>query len=139
HYKGTAQALLELLSGETELAALSLSSAAQNKGKLKVLGQTGAMRHPILADVPTTAESGMPEVNLVFWWGLLAPPQTGTAIVQRLAQTLENSLNDQAVRARFTSVGADVAFMPPAEFSARITAEQRKWADLLPKWGFKPE
>ena len=89
---------MDAISGEIEMAPLALSSAAANQSRLRVLAQTGPVRHPLLPDVPTTAEAGMPEVSLVYWWGLFAPPGTPAAIVEVIERELKVVLSDRTSR-----------------------------------------
>src|SRR5262249_55895027 len=62
-YRGTSEAMLAIISGEADTGAFALSSGVTNKDRVRVLGQTGAARHPLLPDIPTTAEIGMPDVG----------------------------------------------------------------------------
>ena len=67
------------------MASMGLASGrVAEGGKLRLLAQTGPVRHPLYPDVPTTAEYGLPDVRMDTWFGLIAPPRTPAAIVERL-------------------------------------------------------
>ncbi|TMK16528.1 MAG: tripartite tricarboxylate transporter substrate binding protein [Alphaproteobacteria bacterium] len=84
-YRGGGQAASDAVAGQIEMVSLGLASArVAEGGALRVLAQTGPRRHPMFADVPTTAELGMPDVRMDTWFGLLAPPDTPEPIVARL-------------------------------------------------------
>ena len=138
-YKGTSEAMLSIISGETNFGVFSLSMGASNKDLVRVLAQTGLVRHSLLPDVPTTTESGMPDVGVTFWFSIFAPPKTPPQIVAQLADSLKATLEERDVKDRFLSLGASVDFMPPAEFSKVVVDEEKKWGQLIPAMGFKPE
>ena len=76
-YRGGAQAAADAISGQIEMVSMGLASArVAEGGKLRILAQTGPSRHPMFADVPTTAEFGLPDVRMDTWFGLIAPPNT---------------------------------------------------------------
>src|SRR5438477_617699 len=80
--------------GQIEMVSLGLASArVAEGGALRVLAQTGPRRHPMFADVPTTAELGMPDVRMDTWFGLLAPPDTPEPIVARLVRESDAVVN----------------------------------------------
>jgi len=134
-YKGTAQVATDTLAGEIELASMALSSAVANRQRLRVLAQTGPTRHPTLAEVPTTAELGMPEVRVDIWFGVMAPPNTPAPVVNRVSSAVGQVLQQAAVREKLVSMGLDATYMPAAAFSGYIADEKKKWARLLPSWG----
>jgi tripartite-type tricarboxylate transporter receptor subunit TctC len=138
-YRGTSEAMLAIISGEVETGVFALSSGATNKDKVRVIAQTGVKRHPLLPDVPTTIEAGMPDVGIIFWFGIFAPPNTPQPIVNRLSNDLQLTLKDPEIQNKFANLGAIVDFLPSAEFAKRVTEEEQKWGDLIPKMGFKPE
>ena len=135
-YRGGAQAAADAISGQIEMVSMGLASArVAEGGKLRVLAQTGPRRHPLFADVPTTAEFGLPEVRMDTWFGLIAPPNTSDAIVSRLARALEAGLQQPSFRERLFSIGCDVALKSPADFAAFIAADRDKWSRLIPAMG----
>jgi tripartite-type tricarboxylate transporter receptor subunit TctC len=138
-YRGTSEAMLAVISGEVEMGAFSLSMGSSNRDRVRVLAQTGPSRHPTLADIPTTAEAGLPDVGVTYWFGIFAPPQTPTPIIDRLAHDLKATLGEQDLQQKLWTMGAIVDYLPPEEFAKYVTAEQQKWGSLIPAMGFKPE
>ena len=138
-YNGIAQVGTDTISGQIEMASMALSTAAGNRGRLRILAQTGPTRHPMLLDVPTTAEIGMPEVAVVYWFGLFVPPRTPQAIVERLARELEAVLKQPVFRDRLSAMGTDASFLPPTEFARLVAEDKKKWAQLIPAMGIQPE
>jgi tripartite-type tricarboxylate transporter receptor subunit TctC len=135
-YRGGGQAASDAISGQIEMVSLGLASArVAEGGALRVLAQTGPRRHPMFADVPTTAELGMPDVRMDTWFGLIAPPNMPEPIVARLVRESEAVVSQPAFREKLFKIGCDAAWMPPAEFSAFMSGETRKWERLIPAMG----
>jgi len=135
-YRGGGQAASDAISGQIEMVSLGLASArVADGGALRVLAQTGPRRHPMFADVPTTAELGMPDVRMDTWFGLIAPPNMPEPIVARLVRDSGAVVNQPAFREKLFKIGCDVAWMPSAEFSAFMLADIKKWGQLIPAMG----
>jgi tripartite-type tricarboxylate transporter receptor subunit TctC len=135
-YRGGGQAASDAISGQIEMVSLGLASArVAEGGALRVLAQTGPRRHPMFADVPTTAELGMPDVRMDTWFGLLAPPDTPEPIVARLVRESDAVVNQPAFREKLFRIGCDAAWMPPSEFSAFMRDDTKKWERLIPAMG----
>jgi tripartite-type tricarboxylate transporter receptor subunit TctC len=135
-YRGGGQAASDAISGQIEMVSLGLASArVAEGGVLRVLAQTGPRRHPMFADVPTTAELGMPDVRMDTWFGLLAPPDTPEPIVARLVRESDAVVNQPAFREKLFKIGCDAAWMPPSEFSAFMRDDTKKWERLIPAMG----
>lgn len=138
-YKAIAQAVTDLISGEIEMASLAISTAATNRSRLRLLAQAGPTRHPMIPDVPTTAELGMPDVSVVFWFGLFAPPATPRPIIERIARELDTVLRNPGFRDRLAKMGTEATYLPTAAFEKLIADDQRKWARFIPAMGIVPE
>jgi len=138
-YRNITQVNVDMISGEIDMASLALPNATANRANLRLLAQTGPTRHPLLADVPTTAEAGFPKVAVIYWFGLFAPPATPAPVLGSLARELEATLREPTLREWIASRGADVTFLPPAEFVARIEADKKMWAELIPAMGLHAE
>jgi tripartite-type tricarboxylate transporter receptor subunit TctC len=139
-YRGGSQVATDAISGQIEMASMGLASTriAAN-GQLRILAQTGPSRHPMLPDVPTTAEVGLPDVRMETWFGVIAPPGTPQPIVERLAGGIEAVLREAALREKLFAIGCAVAWMPPQQFSAYIADETRKWGETIPAMGIRIE
>jgi len=138
-YKGTGQALTDLLAGQVDLLfAPSQTVLAHVKaGRLKALAVTGAKRSETLPEVPTVAESGLPGYQAVGWFGLLAPAATPRAIVQKLSADVNRVLAQADTRAKMLAMGAEPGGNTPEEFGSFIREDQAKWARLMKEAGIK--
>jgi tripartite-type tricarboxylate transporter receptor subunit TctC len=140
-YKGTGQAVTDLLAGQIDLLFAPSQSVIQHvkAGKLKALATTGAKRPETLPDLPTVAEAGLPGYEAVGWFGLLAPAATPKPTVDKLSADANRVLDDPDVRTRMHSLGADPTGNTPDEFARFIRDDQAKWAKLMREAGIKPE
>lgn len=140
-YKGTGQALTDLLAGQVDLMFAPSQTVISHLrgGKLKALAVTGAKRSEILPDLPTVAESGLPGYEAVGWFGLLAPAATPRAVVGKLSEDVTRVLAEAGVRAKMQSLGADPGGNTPEEFARFIREDQAKWSRLMREAGIKPE
>ena len=141
-YRGSAPALLDMVGGNMDVMFDNLpSSMAHIKaGKLKALAVTSARRSDALPDVPTVEEAGGPELKgfeASSWFGLLAPAGTPPEIVQRIQQEVAKALATPAVKERLVAQGAIPGGNTPAEFTALIDSEHRKWAQVVKASGAK--
>ena len=135
-YRGAPQITMDMLAGNIDFACNTIvATAPQIKaGKLKAYAVTGEQRSPMLPDVPTTAEAGLPEFNLTIWFGLSAPKGTPRPIVEKLNQALGAALEDPAVVKRFADLGYTVVppdKRSPAYFDKHYKDEVALWAKLL--------
>jgi tripartite-type tricarboxylate transporter receptor subunit TctC len=140
-YKGTGQAVTDLLAGQIDLLFAPSQAVLQHvkAGKLKALATTGATRPETLPDLPTVAEAGVPGYAAVGWFGLLAPAATPKDVVARLSVDANRVLKYLEVKKRMESLGADPAGNTPEEFARFIRDDQAKWAKLMREAGIKPE
>jgi tripartite-type tricarboxylate transporter receptor subunit TctC len=140
-YKGTGQAVTDLLAGQIDLLFAPSQAVIQHvrAGKLKALATTGARRAETLPELPTLAEAGVPGYEAVGWFGLLAPVATPKALVAKLSADSNRVLADAEVRSRMSGLGADPAGNTPEEFARFIRDDQAKWAKLMREAGIKPE
>jgi tripartite-type tricarboxylate transporter receptor subunit TctC len=138
-YKGTAQAMTDVLGGHVQLSFPSMTAALPHvkSGKLKALGMTGPQRSPLAPDVPTVAESGVSGYQANIWNGVLAPVATPRPLIAKLNAELLRVLTSSEMRERFAASGADVAHGTPEEFRAFVTSEQIKWAKVIRESGMR--
>jgi tripartite-type tricarboxylate transporter receptor subunit TctC len=138
-YRGGGQAASDAVAGQIEMVSMGLASArVAEGGALRVLAQTGPRRHPIFADVATTTELGLPDVRMDTWFGLIGPPGLPEPIVARLVRESDAVVNQPAFREKLFKIGCDVAWMPPAEFTAFMHGDNKKWEKLIPAMGIPP-
>ena len=140
-YKGGGPAMMDLMGGQADASVGSLIQMLPHirSGKLKALGTTGAKRSPVLPDVPTVAEAGVPGYEATNWWGFLAPAGTPPAIVERLHHEVAAVQASAETKRRFDTEGAEALQMSPAEFGAFIAAETAKWARVVKEAGISAE
>ena len=134
-YKGTGQALTDLLAGQVDLLFAPAQTVISHirSGKLRALATTGARRSSTLPELPTVAESGLPGYEAVGWFGLLAPAATPRTLVEQLSRDAGAVLADRGVREKMEAMGAEPAGNTPEEFGRFIREDQAKWSKLMPK------
>jgi tripartite-type tricarboxylate transporter receptor subunit TctC len=138
-YKGAGPALAALLAGEVQVVFSSTTAVIGHvrAGRAKALAVTGPKRSPVVPEVPTVTESGLPGFEVTGWYGLLAPRKTPGEIIQRLNTQANRVLPD--LRARFAELGSEVIGGTPDEFAAFIKADQEKWAKVIKSSGARAE
>ena len=104
-------------------------------GKLRALAVTNARRIPILKDVPTMAELGLPKVEVYNWYGMLAPARTPPEIVNKLHGAVSPALRSPDLKQRFEQQGVGVVGSKPEEFGPFIFAESARWGALAKSVG----
>ena len=140
-YKGTAPAMIDMVAGQVAtMAATILTGMPQIRaGRLRPLAITSAARSPIVPDIPTVAEAGLPGYESVQWYGMLAPARTPRDIITRLHGEATRVLQQPEIKARFAGDGADPVGSTPEEFSRYIQSELTKWAKVAREAGIQPE
>ena len=132
-YKGASPALVNVLAGEASLYFTSPVAAQPlvNAGRLRQVAVTSAKRFAPLPEVPTIAESGYPEMDIVSWWGLLTPVNVPQEVIARLHAETVKAMNAPEMKARLASQGVAVMTSTPEEFAAFIRAEIAKWGRMV--------
>jgi tripartite-type tricarboxylate transporter receptor subunit TctC len=140
-YKGTGQALTDLLGGQIELMFAPTQTVIPQlqSGRLKAIAVTGTKPLDALPSLPTVAASGLPGYQAQGWFGLLAPKATPPALIARLHDDVAKVLALPEVRKELVAKGADPGAMSAAEFGRFIAEEQAKWAKLVKDAGIVME
>jgi tripartite-type tricarboxylate transporter receptor subunit TctC len=140
-YKGGAPALTDLIGGHIPMTFNNIpeSIAQITAGTVRPLGVTTAIRSPVLPDVPTIAESGLPGFDTGVWWGLLGPGGLAPDIKTKLARDCIAAVNAPAVKARLLALGATPIGSSSAEFAALIRADYEKWGPIIKAAGIRGE
>ena len=140
-YKGVAPSLADLLAGQVQLMSGDLSTLMPQvkAGRLRALALTGAKRSPLVPELPTIAEAGVPGYEASGWFGVLAPAATPREIVSRLNATIVKGITDADTRERLAALGGDVVGGTPAEFGERLRNDLAKWSSLIKAIGLKPD
>ena len=138
-FKGGAPATQALLAGDTQFMFDNLANAmAQVKaGKLKALAVTTAQRSPLVPELPTMAEAGLPGFDISTWYGLFAPAGTPAAIVGKWNADVTRILTMPDVRAKLMADGAEPAPDTPEQFAQMISRELAKYARIIKASGAK--
>jgi tripartite-type tricarboxylate transporter receptor subunit TctC len=138
-FKGGAPATQALLAGDTQFMFDNLANAmAQVKaGKLKALAVTTAQRSPLVPELPTMAEAGLPGFDISTWYGLFAPAGTPAAIVAKWNADVTKILTTPDVRAKLMADGAEPAPDTPEQFAQMISRELAKYARIIKASGAK--
>ena len=140
-YKGAGPVLQDLLGGQIASAVNVLSSALPHiaTGVLRPLATSGAVRSPYLANVPTFAEAGYPQIVMSEWQGVFVPAKTPGAIVEALNRSIRDALRTNAVRTGLTSQSFEVNDLSPQEFAERVKADYARWGAIAKETGFTAE
>jgi len=132
-YKGTGNALPDVISGQVDMSFPNLPSALPHvkAGNLRALGVTTAKRSNAAPNIPTIAESGLPGYDMATWYGLVAPANLPLEIRNRLNKELQSVLADPQFKDKLIAQGADPMPGTPEQFSQFIKAEIEKWRKLI--------
>ena len=138
-YRGTADAMTDVVAGRADVMITGPPSAKamSEGGKLKLLAVTGTKRHPLMPEVPTIAESGVPGYDVTGWFGILAPRKTPQPVLGRLTEQVRKAVADLRFRNRMTKVGLDVVGSTSQDMLATMHADTDKWAAVIRATGAK--
>jgi tripartite-type tricarboxylate transporter receptor subunit TctC len=138
-YRGSAPAFTDLLGGQVQVMAESIPQASQyvKQGKLRALAVTGRERNPALPDVPTFAEAGIQGLDVVGFYGVLAPAGTPKDVLAKLSDAFRQTLDTPDIRARMVQQGADPAYLPADAFATYLAAQMPVWAKAVKDSGTK--
>jgi tripartite-type tricarboxylate transporter receptor subunit TctC len=140
-YKGGAQAMTDVISGQAEMMWNVLPSALPQikAGTVKALAVTGKVRSDALPDVPTMREAGVADYIAITWNGILAPANTPKAIVAKLNDAIVKALQTPAMKGKYAAIGQDLAWSTPDEFAAFLAEESARWSKTIRTAGIKPQ
>ena len=140
-YKGTGQAMVDLVAGHVQMQFPSMPAAIQQvrTGRLRMIAQTGKQRSAAAPDVPTMEESGLPGFVVSSGFGMFAPAGTPRPIIDRIHSALVKALNDPAVKENLTKQGAEIVASTPEDYDRFNRAEIAKWLKVAAEAGIAPE
>lgn len=138
-YRGSGPAALDVLAGQVPLGLVDLPAALQQikAGKLIAFAVTSPQRLPMLPDVPTVAEAGLPGYDSTGWFGVVAPAGTPAPVIARLNAEITAALNDEGIKASMRALGVEPAPSTVEAFDAYIKSETQKWAKVIKTAGIK--
>jgi len=132
-YKGIAPATLDLISGQIQAMTGTVSATLPYiaEKKVKALAVTGTRRAPLLPNVPSWQEAGVPNADVINYWGIVAPAGTPREIVAKLNAEVNRMLAQQEVRERLEREGAEIVSGPPERLGTIIEADLAGWKRLI--------
>lgn len=140
HYRGSAPAITDLLGGQIDVMFETMPQAlGQIRSKaLRALAVTSPQRSPALPDTPTLVESGVPDLAVTTWYGILAPANLPADIDKSMQELITKALASDKIREMWKGYGAGVDGPGAKDFKAFFASELKHWADVSQRIGFKP-
>lgn len=138
-YKSNGQAVTDVLGGTVPMMATSVSTLLPHirQGKLRALAVTGSKRSPLLPDVPTAAEAGVPGYEMKNWNGIIVSSGVSDALVGRLQKDITGIFERADFKAQVDAMGAEVELLGPADFGRRLRDEVAMWQRVVKESGLK--
>lgn len=138
-YKGAGPAMIDVLAGQADLMVANILSSLPyvRSGKLRALALTGGKRSPIIPELPTVSESGVPGYAVASWYGVLAPKGTPADIVGKLNGEIGTTMKSPAMKAWLEQDGAEPVDATPEEFGRHIATEIARWRKVVKEAGIR--
>ncbi len=140
-YKGGAPAITDLLGERISFMPINPVEVIAHirAGRLRALAVASDKRFPLLPDVPTAAEAGLPGYEASVWWGLVAPAKTPPEVVRQLNAETNKSLADAAMANKLAELGVVVTPGTPDQFAAFIKSQTELWSGVIKAAGIQPD
>jgi tripartite-type tricarboxylate transporter receptor subunit TctC len=140
-YRGTPQALSDLLGGSVQLISADIASAGSQveSGKLKAVAFFSKDRNPAYPNVATFHETTAPGVDLSTWSGVVAPKNTPKEVTRVIAEALRKALEHPDVTQHAARIGSTLKFVGPQEMETRLADDAKRWGDMIAEAGIQPE
>jgi tripartite-type tricarboxylate transporter receptor subunit TctC len=140
-YRGAGPALQDLISGQVDMMFDGLGSSAAHikAGRIKALAVASNQRAPGFPDVPTAAEMGLPNYQVATWYGLWAPKGTPKDVVERIQAELRKALNSEELVGIWRGIGSNTPEIYGDAFGRFVSAEVKRWAEVVKASGAKLE
>jgi tripartite-type tricarboxylate transporter receptor subunit TctC len=131
-YRGAAPAMTDLLAGQVQLKMDTYATARQlvAEGKLRALAFASRQRSPLMPDVPTIVEMGLPDYEGILWMGMVTPAATPKAVIDKLAAAAQRAVRSPATAERLRRDGVEPVGGTPQAFAAQIAKEITEWRSL---------
>jgi tripartite-type tricarboxylate transporter receptor subunit TctC len=132
-YKGTGLAIPDIARGQVAMIFDSIITAQQHAkaGNVRMLAVSTAKRSPLLPDLPTMSEAGVPDYESNTWFGVLGPARLPRETAEKLSEDISAVLKADDVRARFAAAGAEPVGSTPEAFAQLLKSEGEKWSRLI--------
>ena len=140
-YRGAGPALQDLIGGQVDMMFDGLGSSALHikNGRLKAIAVAGDKRAAGFPDIPTAAEAGVPTYKVATWYGLWAPKGTPKEAIDRMANELRTALATKEIQTAWANIGAEPPTLAGKAFGDFVTAETRRWAEVVKAGNIKLE
>ena len=140
-YKGAGQVLQDLMAGQVQALVTSLPTALPHikSGKLRPLMVTSEKRSPLLPEVPSAPEAGLPKMVMDFWVGFAAPAATPRPVVERLHKEIVAAVNSEEGRKRLAEQGLQPVGNSPAQATKLAEGEMQRWGAIVKAAGIKAD
>ena len=140
-YKGGILSVQDLIAGHVQIVFSDALPVMQyiRAGRLRAIAVTSPERSPLVPDLPTCVESGLPGLVAINWWGVLLPAGTPKQIVEKFHADLIKVMRDPGVKEKFALMGVDAVSSSPEQFAAYIKSETVKYAKLIKEAGIQAE
>jgi tripartite-type tricarboxylate transporter receptor subunit TctC len=140
-YKGVNLAMNDVLSGRVQLVVIGVPATVPyiKAGRLRALALVAPQRSPVLPDVPTATEAGLPQFDVTTWYGILAPSGTPRPVVMRLNTELARIMHSSELKEKLDALATDPVTSTPEEFASLIRSEIAKWAAVVREAGLKAD
>lgn len=132
-FRGSGPAIADVLAGRVQMFMTTPPSVMGHvqTGRLRAYAVTSKTRHPMMPDVPTTAEAGLPGFELEAWVGLFAPAGTPADVVNRLSELVKVALEQPEAKRRATSLGIEIRYMNPRDLGELVRKETEYWGQII--------
>lgn len=132
-YKGGAPAMMDTIGGQTQMYCTGMVSVSPQikAGRVRPIGMATLQRSPVMPEVPTVAEQGVPGFNVASWFGIMAPANTPGAVIQRLYGEIAKVAETAELKKFLLSQGAEPMLMDPPKFSEFLRGETEKWGKVV--------
>lgn len=140
-FKGVAAAIFDVSAGRVDLAISSIGSTAGyiKDSRIRALAVTGAKRLDVFPDIPTFAEAGFPNYDMMYWFGLMAPAGTPAEIVNRMQKAIAKAIDSEKVKEVFVGSGVRPIATTPEAFAQIVQNETNLWSEVIHRGKIKAE
>jgi tripartite-type tricarboxylate transporter receptor subunit TctC len=134
-YRGENLVLNDMIGGHVDVFFGNLAAGGPpfRDGRVKILALADTHRSPMLPEIPTTAEAGLPGLVSTGWFALAAPPKTPQSLVSEIAKAAVETIKMPDVQAKFRAASVEPVGNSPAEMAAFVAEESRRWSDIIKK------
>jgi tripartite-type tricarboxylate transporter receptor subunit TctC len=140
-YKGSTPAITDLISGRIDFMIdnITTHAALAKQGKVIALGLSGSNTSSMLPGVMPLNKTGVPNYDMVLWYGILSPVGLNAESVNFLSENIKTVVNNPKFKLALEAIGNDSMYMGPKEFEGFVKSEHRKWGEIIKRSGVKPE